>query len=96
MRFPESWLLLPVIPLGLALSVVLPYGLGVLLFLGMGAVYTLMFETIAACEEVFGAPVKALGRELVTWLTFGMRPTVATLDGTGRTRHGSKKNRTDK
>ncbi len=96
LRFPESWLLLPVIPLGLALSVALPYGLGVMLFLAMAAIYTLMFETISAVEEVFGAPLRALGRELVTWLTFGMRPTVATLDGTGRTRRGGKKNRTDK
>lgn len=90
MRFPESWLLVPVVPMGLVLSVALPYGLGVMLFLAIGVAYTLMYETMCCFEEVFGAPLRALGRELVTWLTFGMRPTAATFDGTGRTRRGKK------
>jgi len=73
-RFPESYLLIPVLLLGLGLSMALPYGAGFLLFFVLLAVGGACYVAGSSCVRIMK---EMLGRNAV----FGYAPTTAYMTG---------------
>jgi hypothetical protein len=73
-RLPESYLLIPLFLLGLALSMAFPYGVGFVAFLCIialtGAIYAAGFASIKIFKEMIGRTA-----------TFGYAPTTAYMTG---------------
>ncbi len=73
-RLPESYFLIPLFLLGLALSMAFPYGVGFVLFIClialMGALYAAGFASIRLLKEMVGKSA-----------TFGYAPTTAYMTG---------------
>ncbi len=73
-RLPESYFLIPLFLLGLALSMAFPYGVGFVAFLGLialtGAIYAAGFASIKLFKEMLGKTA-----------TFGYVPTTAYMTG---------------
>jgi len=73
-RLPESYLLIPLFILGLALSMAFPYGVGFVMFIClialMSAVYAASFATVRILREMLGKNA-----------TFGYAPTTAYMTG---------------
>jgi hypothetical protein len=73
-RFPESYLLIPILLVGLALSMALPYGAGFLLFFVLLALAGAGYAAGSACVRIMK---EMLGRTAV----FGYSPTTAYMTG---------------
>jgi hypothetical protein len=73
-RFPESYLLVPILLLGLGLSMALPYGAGFLLFFVLLAVGGACYVAGSSCVRIMK---EMLGRNAV----FGYAPTTAYMTG---------------
>jgi hypothetical protein len=73
-RFPESFFLIPVLLLGLGLSMAFPYGLGLLVFFCLialtGAVYAAGSASVSLLKEMLGRTA-----------TFGYAPTTSYMAG---------------
>jgi len=73
-KLPESYLLIPMVLLGLGLSMAIPYGIGFVVFIGVTA---LMGAVYAAGSASYRVMKEMLGRTA----TFGYAPTTAYLAG---------------
>jgi len=86
-RLPESYLLIPLFILGLALSMAFPYGVGFVMFIClialMSAVYAAGFATVRILREMLGKNA-----------TFGYAPTTAYMTGK-KTKRAKKTESTD-
>jgi hypothetical protein len=77
-KLPESYLLIPVLLMGLALSIALPYGLGLAILAVMYILHKILFSFMSECETLFG--------ELFAHLSVRYRPTMAFFSGSWRKR----------
>jgi hypothetical protein len=75
-KLPESYLLIPLLLLGLALSMFFPYGAGVVIFAAMFVLHNILFSFVSACEE--------LVKGLFAHLTVGYRPNMSFFSGNSK------------
>jgi hypothetical protein len=54
LKLPDSYLLIPLFLVGLALSAALPFGIGVALFASMVVLHKVLFQLVCRCEDVLG------------------------------------------
>lgn len=73
-RFPESYYLIPMILIGVALSAAFPYGVGLVIFVGLIALSGGLYYAASSCSKLFK---EMLGRNA----TFGYAPTTAYMTG---------------
>jgi hypothetical protein len=76
LKLPESYLLIPLFVVGLALSAALPFGIGVALFASMVVLHKILFHLVCRCEEVFGNGLAHM------WVAY--RPGFSFFTGKGR------------
>jgi hypothetical protein len=53
LKLPDSYLLVPVLLLGLALSMIFPYGIGLAIFAFICLLHNILFSFVTACEDLF-------------------------------------------
>ncbi|HSB52376.1 MAG TPA: hypothetical protein VLD40_06930 [Dissulfurispiraceae bacterium] len=87
-KLPESFLLIPMLLLGLALSIAFPFGIGVALFVCMFVLYRIMFALMSRCEESLGG--------LLAGISASYRPNVAFFRGKAQKRKTGGKSRAGK
>jgi len=82
-KLPECYLLIPVLLFGLFLSMVLPYGIGVLLFFFLCAVHKMLFSFVGECELFAG--------KVLSYFTTVYKPHKAFFSGSSKKRKIAKK-----
>jgi hypothetical protein len=75
-KIPESYLLIPVLLFGLALSMAFPYGAGMVIFVVMFILHNILFSFVSACEE--------LVKGLCTHITVGYKPNMSFFSGNSK------------
>ncbi|HTZ17364.1 MAG TPA: hypothetical protein VMB78_02890 [Dissulfurispiraceae bacterium] len=85
-KIPESYLLVPVLLLGLVLSMALPYGIGIAIFAASFIIHNLVLSFISFCGEVF--------RELTTYFVSAYKPNACFFSGNSK--RLKKRERTDR
>jgi hypothetical protein len=53
-KLPDCYLIVPVLLFGLALSIIFPYGMGLVIFALMYLLHNILFSFVSACEDIFG------------------------------------------
>jgi hypothetical protein len=75
-KLPESYLLVPVLLLGLALSMAIPYGVGVVIFAVMFILHNILFSFVSTCEELL--------RGSLAHITMGYKPNMSFFSGNSK------------
>jgi hypothetical protein len=72
-KIPESYLLIPVLFVGLLLSMIFPYGVGIVIFAAMFCLHNILFSFVSVCEELL--------KGALSHVTIGYRPTTSFFSG---------------
>ena len=87
-KLPESYLLVPVSLMGLALSIIFPYGIGIAIFALMCLLHNIAYSLISACEDMFEG--------IIAHLTVAYKPHLSFFSGGSRKINRRKKREAEK
>ena len=86
-KLPDSYLLVPVLLLGLALSMIFPYGMGLVIFALVYLLHNILFSCVTVCEELFGG--------ILAHITVAYNPHLSFFSGTSKKVKRRKKRETE-
>jgi hypothetical protein len=86
-KLPDSYLLVPVLLLGLALSMIFPYGMGLVIFALVYLLHNILFSCVTVCEELFGG--------ILAHITVAYKPHLSFFSGTSKKVKRRKKRETE-
>ena len=82
-KLPESYLLIPACVIGLAVSIAMPYGIGLAIIAFICALYKILFALTSECEELLG--------RLLANIFIGYRPNISFFSGSSKKKRYIKK-----